>query len=286
MKKILILLLLALCIPLLPTDAVSQENSTESATFEDGKVVVMPAHNLFRPIIADPLWPKFYAAYHYYTNELIQHGMIETSIGGSIPLVRIYANDNVTVEIGAQADATSAFIGADTSFDLINADYMVGLPVTVQWDELSFMFRFYHRSGHLGDDVIINDNISEKQIVSLEMLEGIVAYEPYDWLRVYGGGGIIPRPVPSSFGRWAYRLGVEAYLPTGSRAFPKIVGAVDVEGTEGGGYTPMFSAMLGTEMLTDKMYLMLEFYNGQAYHGQYFESKITYLGVGFYIFMP
>ena len=284
MKKILFLLFFILYIWMLAFANESDNVTVSGIADENVNWAIMPREPLFKPILADPHWPKLYAAYHYYTSKLVKNGMTETSIGRTVPLLAINTGSSPDIEIGVQANATMSFIEATTALDLISADYMVGVPVTFKWDKFSFLARFYHRSGHLGDDVVIRDKIQGKSVFSLEVLEGVMSFEPLEWLRLYGGGGYLYRPNPPDYGYWTYKLGAETHMKTDSFIFPALVAAVNMDGYEGGKYTPMISVAVGTEVFVSNVYLMLEFYEGYAYQGQYFQKKIRFMGIGFYIF--
>ena len=41
------------------------------------------------------------------------------------------------------------------SYDLINADYLIGLPLTFRFDRFSGRARLYHQSSHLGDEFVL-----------------------------------------------------------------------------------------------------------------------------------
>jgi hypothetical protein len=44
-----------------------------------------------------------------------------------------------------------------TSDDLLNADYVVGLPLTFRRAGFSARGRFYHQSSHLGDELLLRE---------------------------------------------------------------------------------------------------------------------------------
>jgi len=57
--------------------------------------------------------------------------------------------------------AVFAQFNLDTpSFDLLNADYLVGPELTLRHGRWSGRVRFYHQSSHLGDEFLLNYGIA------------------------------------------------------------------------------------------------------------------------------
>ena len=43
------------------------------------------------------------------------------------------------------------------SYDLLNADYIVGIPITMRTGAFSARLRLYHQSSHLGDEFLLRE---------------------------------------------------------------------------------------------------------------------------------
>jgi hypothetical protein len=79
------------------------------------------------------------------------------------------------------------------SFDLLNADYLLGPVVTYRRGPWSARLRFYHQSSHLGDKFLLNYGLAhgvDTQHPSFETVDLLVSLEDR-WWRVYGGGGVV-----------------------------------------------------------------------------------------------
>ncbi|MGE0467733.1 MAG: DUF1207 domain-containing protein [Steroidobacteraceae bacterium] len=85
------------------------------------------------------------------------------------------------------ADAVFAQFGLERpSSDLINADYVIGLPLAWRRDDWSGRMRLYHQSSHLGDEFLLNTQ-PQRVNLSFEAIEAIIAHD-FGGLRMYGGG--------------------------------------------------------------------------------------------------
>src|SRR3989441_12254527 len=70
--------------------------------------------------------------------------------------------------------------------DLINTDYLSGLPLAYRHGSWATRFRLYHQSSHLGDESLLHTN-AQRVDLTFEAAELLVSKEVAQW-RVYGGG--------------------------------------------------------------------------------------------------
>ncbi len=242
-------------------------------------VWALPHDTLFRPLVADPRWPRFAAGYSYYSDSIDFKNTFDAAFGKSFSLLRGGLGESMYTEIGLQASVFAIFDLDTSSFDLINADYFIGIPVTFQWDSLTLMTRIYHQSSHLGDEYILNCGGPVERInLSYEALDMLVSFEPTQWFRIYGGGGYIFDQDPGTYGRWLYQAGVELRIVADSSFVPTTVIALDIKGAEETYYTPSWSAKLGLEV-TDRTLVSLDLYDGYSPDGQFYSERITKFGI-------
>lgn len=72
---------------------------------------------------------------------------------------------------------------------LINADYYIGIPVTLAHDDWTFRFRLYHISSHLGDQfLLLNPNFARKNL-EFEAIDLKVNYQLNRCLMLYAAIG-------------------------------------------------------------------------------------------------
>jgi hypothetical protein len=119
-------------------------------------------------------------------------------LGDSFGLVRW---NGPTQGEGAQFDVIGSIfaqfdLGAPSN-DLINADYIIGLPLTFRRRGFTSRVKVYHQSSHLGDEYLLRDEDIERENLSFESLEFLVSQEMGP-LRVYAGGEFLFRREPET----------------------------------------------------------------------------------------
>lgn len=142
---------------------------------------VFPNGDLFRPLIADPKQPQFVigrrrvkpnqaddfvGAWVAYGENF---GIYRGRLGG--PGVCNGWQVNINGGVFAQFNVSAP------SSDLINADYVIGFPVTFRKDDFSARLRLYHQSSHLGDEFILGAPGLPRINLSFEALEFLMSYE-------------------------------------------------------------------------------------------------------------
>jgi len=253
----------------------------------------MPNHSLFQPLIADPKWPRFTVAYQYYFKDRGLKHAFAPNFGAGFPLYRIVnIGYNYEWEIGIQAGLFGLMdIGTKTSA-LINADYFIGVPITYRAGLWSSLIRFYHISSHLGDEFMLTKEGKKIKRINLSY-EGIDTLISYNWnnLRVYGGGGYIVHKEPSYVKPLKLQFGTEYYSPnTFMNGKLRPIMGIDIKTEEQGKWYPGVSCKAGVQLesatlISNKVQLMLEFYSGKSFHGQFYRDKIRYIGIGLQAFL-
>src|SRR5512138_88488 len=139
--------------------------------------VALPQGDVFCPLLADPKSTRSHLT--YLRGELpaetkaknvgsigVADGVGLLRIGGPVP------GDGV--QIGIEAGVFAQFDLGTRSADLLNTDFVVGIPVTFRVSGFSGRFRVWHQSSHLGDEFIAHAgaNVSN-QGLSFEAVEAI-----------------------------------------------------------------------------------------------------------------
>jgi hypothetical protein len=254
--------------------------------------VLLPVDQIFCPLLADPKEPRSFVSFLRGTFPSIADPLGEgTSIasvglGDSFGLVRWGGPE---AGEGAQLDVIGSIfaqfdLGTESN-DLINADYVVGVPLTVRRDGFSVRARLYHQSSHLGDEYLLRDDEIVRENLSFESVELLVSMEVGP-LRVYAGGERIFRREPATLSAKLFHGGAE--LRSGRAGTAQLVGGVDLKTTELHDWSPAISGRFGLEMGRPGpgahpgrlITLMLELYQGPSPYGQFFQDDISYVGVG------
>lgn len=257
---------------------------------EERGFVLFPEGDLFCSLLADPKAERsFLSSLHGRfaaladDDEATHIGAL--GLGDRFALMR-WGGSRVGdgLQIGLVGSIFAQFDLGTESFDLINADYIVGLPLTVRSGGSSARLKLFHQSSHLGDEYLLRGEL-ERENLSFEALELILSHE-FTPVRVYGGGEYLFNREPATLEPFLVHAGAELRL--GNVRGPHVVGAVDVKSSEQQEWKPAWSARAGVEVARWKdeghpprlWSLLAEFYNGPSPYGQFFRENIRYLGLG------
>ncbi len=251
---------------------------------------MLPKGHLFKPLLADPRWAHFSAAYrNYLSNNYDGKNIASVSFGETIPFYRAnFGHTQAQWELGLQAGVFSDFSLDASSTDLLNTDFIASIYSSIRVQQFSVFARLFHQSSHLGDEFLLSQLNSNFQRINLSY-EGIdlkLSYElPYG-VRLYGGGSGLFHKEPSNLNIWATQAGIEFRSPwlldfAGLR--PVI--AADIKNHEENNWNADISARAGVEfdnlqVLGRKLQILAEYYNGYSPSGQFYKDKVQYIGIG------
>jgi hypothetical protein len=244
---------------------------------------LLPGGTLFRPLIADPRWPHFAASYQSYLHDRQLQDVGAVSFGESFTLLRDKLGP-LWWEIGIQAGVFAVFdLNADSK-DLVNADYLVGVPLSARYGDWSAILRLFHESSHLGDEFLLRTR-PERINLSYESVDLRVSYEFGDVLRLYGGGGYLFDQEPAGLEPWSVQYGIELASPWPPReARWRPIAAADLQNREENRWSLDFSLRAGIQLdgvlVTRNLQILLEYFKGRSPNGQFYTDKIEYLGLG------
>jgi len=261
------------------------------ATEEGNKdgVEVLPRGNLFDPLIADPRWAHFSAAYQYFVDDEEISGAGAVSFGETFGLLRGPASFDGRWQLDFQAAVFGLFDLEAASKDLINADYWVGLPLSYRRGDFSAMFRVYHQSSHLGDEFLLRNRVDRINL-SYEAADLKLSYDIGYGLRAYGGGGVLLHREPSDLDRLSTQIGLEYLAPyTLGDGLLRPVAAVDLQNREESRWASDLSVRAGVQFespdeISQRLQLMLEYFNGRNPNGQFYDRTLEYFGLGAHVY--
>jgi hypothetical protein len=245
---------------------------------------VLPGGTLFRPLIADPRWPHFAAAYQRYLDDRQLQDVGAVSFGETFTLFRDRLGP-AWWEVGIQAGVFSVFDLDAESMDLVNADYLVGVPVGLRHGDWSAIFRLFHQSSHLGDEFLLRTQ-TERINLSYEGVDLRLSYEFGDVLRVYGGGGWLFHREPTSLDPWSVQYGLELISPWPARTAHRWrpIAAADLQQREENDWSVDLSLRAGIQidgvLASRNMQILLEYFRGRSPNGQFYRDRIEYFGIG------
>lgn len=276
--------------PALPTITPTPSGPAVEAEVPRRKIEFLPKGYLFAPLIADPRWPHFSITYQRFVDDPQLGNVIAISLGETFSLLRINTSGAGAWEFGLQAAVFSIFDLDGPSSDLINADYIVAIPVSYRLGDFSAMARVFHQSSHLGDEFLLRNRVDRINL-SYETVDLRLSYEFTESLRIYGGGGYSFRREPSELAPWSAQYGVEVRTPwTLFNGRLRPLAALDVQHREENNWKTDLSLRAGVQFeklpfFDRKLQFMLEYFNGHSPNGQFYRDKIEYVGIGLHLYL-
>jgi len=259
--------------------------------------VLLPPNDLFRPLIADMKQPRFYAGFRRVRflgrglpteeeGDVITAGVV--GFGGNFGLWgkrRVGGCDGLQINI--HAGMFSQFNMSTSSVDLINSDFIVGIPLTCRRGRFSARLRLFHQSSHLGDEFFLNNPGVDRVDISFEASDLLISVEG-EWWRLYGGGGRLIHFTPDlepGMAQWGFEFCGAGWNWTLLRqALLKPVFAADFTSFEERNWVVTTSTKGGFEMKSligqQRFRLFLVYLQGYVPFGQFFSSeKIRNYGI-------
>ncbi|MFA5847671.1 MAG: DUF1207 domain-containing protein [Thermodesulfovibrionales bacterium] len=250
-----------------------------------GEAEAFPMGDLFLPLIADPKQPQFFVSMNRFKSSGVRYTRASVGFGETFGLYRFFGSrEGNGLQLSIEGALFAQFNMDTPSYDLINADYTIGFPVTYRHGDDSLRSRIYHQSSHLGDELLQSANSPERVNLSYEAIELIYSREWREW-RVYGGGEYLLHKEPSDLKPRIYHWGIEY---RGSKPLVwngRPIGGVDMKRLEDHNWASDTSVKAGLEFGHPnpgqrRLRLMAEWYNGFNPHGQFYSNKVEYYGIG------
>jgi hypothetical protein len=258
--------------------------------------VPLPRGDVFCPVLADPKGQRSFVSYLIETNNEEKNAQVgSVGISDAFGLLRLGGSRpgdgfqiSITGSVFAQFDMDVS------SYDLINADYIIGIPITIRRGVFSTRVRLFHQSSHLGDEFLLRENNPDfrRENISFEAAEMLLSLDGGP-LRVYGGGEYLLRREPSDLDRYVAQGGIELrparrIARFGSVAGVRFVAGGDLKASEQQDWKPAISVRTGFEFDRPRdsdppgrrWGLLFEAYDGPSPYGQFFRRDVRYFGAG------
>ncbi len=134
-----------------------------------------PENDVFLPLLADPKQPQFFASWQA-TRIRTDHSSVNIGAVGFGNNFGVLGRRNGRSgwQVGILAGVFAPFNMDAPSVDLINADYVIGLPISWRSGLVSARVPLYHQSSHLSDEFLLGMphfnrvNLSFEAILSLD----------------------------------------------------------------------------------------------------------------------
>lgn len=281
------------------TDVTPQELEARKNYVEQPRVggVWFPQSTvLFPPLVADPRQPVNSAALRV-GDKVCGNICAAVSLGDDFPFFRwldVFPCHG-DMQIGIEAGIWSVFNYSNIpnkpkheSCELVNTDYLVGIPLTYAFDAWSFRFRVYHISSHLGDEFLCNHegSVSNRRNPSFEAVDLFTSYQFLTGVRGYFGPGVVFHSDHSFPMKPLYvEYGVELRLFGKRFDYHGLYGtpflAIHMENWQQRKWGWDVTAKLGYELsklqgLGRKFRVYVDYHHGYSYEGQFFNDRTEY----------
>lgn len=257
--------------------------------------VPLPRGDVFCPLIADPKSTTSFVSYLRGDAEDFASDVASVGIADLFGMFRVAGSaPGDGVQLSLTGGVFAQFDLNSSSYDLINADYVLGLPLTIRSGRFSARFRVYHQSSHLGDEFVLRTNHPTRENLSFEAAEALLS-EDLGPLRVYGGGEYYiardPSDLPKQLGHAGAELRPPGSLRFGSIGTARLIAGGDVKAVKPDTkWRYGISARAGFEIgrgregpePSRRWSLMYEYYDGPSPYGQFFNSDVRLMGLGFH----
>lgn len=253
--------------------------------------VSMPEGDVFDPLLADPKQPQSHASALWAWTSSGSELVGAVAYGESIGLARWPgAQPRDGVQLGISGAVFAQFNLRQASVPLVNADYTIGVPLTIRRGRSSARVRFYHQSSHLGDEFLLARE-PERVELSFEAFE-LIGARNFGGLRPYLGGEIMMHRSPSSLPVAVWHVGLdyrhERRFPIGSRAEGQLVAGADAKRSWSSARVADVSLRAGVELgprVHDHAWrrrwsVLAQFHEGGSPYGQFYAERASFLGVG------
>ena len=241
---------------------------------------------VFEPLFADPKEPQFFATYLWARSTRLASRLASVGFGQTIGVVR-----GRDWQVAVAAGVFSEFNMRSSTTDLVNIDYLVGLPITYRRGPFATRFRVFHESSHLGDEYLVHTH-AQRVDLTFQAVELLVADDASHW-RVYGGGAYVFAHSPADMKPGVLHGGLEyrqprSLLRLGRFATGRFVAGLDAKAMQDHKWQVGWSVVTGLELGDPLVALgsgrrwsvLLKAYTGPAPYGEFYRDHVSSVGIG------
>jgi hypothetical protein len=265
------------------------QTDQDSAPISVEQTILFPPGQLFYPPMASSKEPRTHFTYLRLNlpDDRINIGVV--GFGDSFGLVRWPGwGDGDAWQLSISGVILAQFNLDSRSMDLINADYIIGFPLSYRNGSWSARVRLFHQSSHLGDEFLLLPQSPELRVtrlnLSFETLELLGAWE-WNGLQFSAGPSYIIHTY-SDLKRYSLQAGIDyqsrktVFKPT-MRFFASAL----YHSWEETGWKPDFNVKAGFNIRSSNagkraVQIFCEYYNGNLPFGQFYKLRANYYGTG------
>ncbi|OGR33062.1 MAG: hypothetical protein A2005_00820 [Desulfuromonadales bacterium GWC2_61_20] len=196
MIVLLLPLLLLRAVPVSAVEPVATAGAVATGLLPPGESKdFFPEGDIFAAPLASIKEPRFHVTWLKFNLDSGEVNVGSVSFGENFGLVRWQGwRDDQYWQLGISGAIQAQFNLDSPSKDLVNADYIIGFPLTVRSKNWSGRLRLYHQSSHLGDEYLLyqQSGVPAMERINLSY-EAVEAWLGYDWRqwRIFAGPSLI-----------------------------------------------------------------------------------------------
>ena len=287
MRNFNVWLVLAILLPFIALFGDAQAETSEPAAIRE--TILFPEGPLFYAPLASPKEPRTHVTWLTLHLPGDSFNIGSVGFGDSFGLVRWPGwGEADTWQFGISGAVLAQFNLESDSMDLINADYIIGLPLSYRNGPWSARARVFHQSSHLGDEFLLlpqRPELTQTRVnLSFETIELLGGWE-WEGIRLSAGPSYIFH-TDTPLKRFSVQGGID-YLSTTPvyRPTMRLFASVMCHAWEETDWNPDVSAKAGINIrspYTEKRAIQVfgEYYHGNLPFGQFYKLLANYYGAG------
>jgi hypothetical protein len=249
-----------------------------------GENGAFPVGDVFRPLLADPKQPQVFVSLNRFTSVGDRYTLASVGFGETFGFYRFSGSlEGDGLQLGLAGAIFAQFNLSTASYNLVNADCTIGIPVTFRHGGTSLRFRLYHQSSHLGDELLLGAKPPERVNLSFEATE-LILFREWSGRRVYGGGEYRIHKEPADLMPWSAHWGLEF---RGSKPLlwkGRPLAGIDRKSLEEHDWAIDTSVKAGLELGRPdpghrRLRVMGVWYPGFDPRGQFYANRVDYYGL-------
>jgi len=253
------------------------------------KTVLFPQDQLFYPPMASPKEPRTHVTYLRLNLPGDSFNIGSVGFGESFGLVRWSGwGEQDAWQFSISGAVLAQFNLGSSSMDLINADYIIGFPLSYRNGPWSARARLYHQSSHLGDEFLLLPQKPELRVtrinLSFETIELLGAWE-WEGFQFTAGPSYILH-TDSDLKRSSIQAGIDyqSKKPVFKPSMRPFIGVL-YHAWEETNWNADLSVKAGINIRSpyaEKRAIQIfgEYYNGNLPFGQFYKLRSEYYGAG------
>ncbi len=264
---------------------VSLSGITQEADF-------FPEQNIWQTLSLDPIAAQSFAqiAAVWEGSDQADYLMTGFSFGFQKSIILWKKSDSRKLDIGLEGSAVTQFewTNREGSFqrNILSTDYIVGIPVVWQIDDLMLRFRIYHLSSHMGDDYMIRNKITGyyHNNNNYEQLDVTASYFHKNFRFNFGIGTILR--ASNTRKPLVFNSGMDYILPLNKNKTASFYAGFYADMKQETNYSPSFNIGAGVKLGKPNrrgIKLLVTYFNGPLPYSVYYGSPIQWLGMAFYL---